>query len=178
MIWLWVNLSSSDDFSEWQCFMWRTQFEYDFGSYIVWRILESTLSHTHPYSSCGFQQYSLYCWLYRWWQCHLKRYMTWSHSTVMWIWLYVMGQMRSNGGLHGPLLPYTNTRDTSKRSQVTHVLAKVTVAPRGSSAHSKPIADPACLAWSTTTVQGKPSEYVQKVFPIIIVPPSVLWWPH
>jgi len=27
---------------------------------------------------------------------------------------------------------------------------------------------------SATTVQGKPSEYVQKVFPIITVPPSVL----
>ena len=67
--------------------------------------------------------------------------------------MYGMGRLpdtsrhkRPNGGLHGPLLPYTNTRDTSKRSQVTHVLAKVTVAPRGSSAHSKPVADPACLA--------------------------------
>ena len=43
---------------------------------------------------------------------------------------YVTTQ-EANWGAARPLLPYTNTRDTSQRSLTTHVLGKVTVAALG-----------------------------------------------
>ena len=57
---------------------------------------------------------------------------------------YVTTQ-EANWGLHGPLLPYTNTRDTSQRSLTAHVLGKATVAALDQALIPKPVAYPECL---------------------------------
>ena len=70
-------------------------------------------------------------------------------------------------------LAYTNTRDTSQRSLTAHVLGKVTVAALDQALIQKPVADLRCLCDPLRPCRGKTfftSEYVQKVFPIIIVP--------
>ena len=67
-------------------------------------------------------------------------------------------------------LAYTNTRDTSQRSLTAHVLGKVTVAALDQALIPKPVAYLQCLCDLLRPCRGKPSEYVQKVFPIIIVP--------